>query len=159
MAWVIEENTLQGKQMTNYLFDDTNIKWQTLGEFEHLLYSILDIDEQNQIIDMLFKFAAHQQIVLHRHKALNKTFVIQGEHRLYEADGKLKEVRAVGSYTSSLPSDEPHREGGGDVDVIVFFSIRGNDGVLYEILDDDLNIIATLSMQDFVNLYKEQMQP
>lgn len=159
MAWVIEENTLQGKQMTNYLFDDTNIKWQTLGEFEHLLYSILDIDEQNQIIDMLFKFAAHQQIVLHRHKVLNKTFVIQGEHRLYEADGKLKEVRAVGSYTSSLPSDEPHREGGGDVDVIVFFSIRGNDGVLYEILDDDLNIIATLGMQDFVNLYKEQMQP
>lgn len=145
--------------MTNYLFDDTNIKWQTLGEFEHLLYSILDIDEQNQIIDMLFKFAAHQQIVLHRHKVLNKTFVIQGEHRLYEADGKLKEIRAVGSYTSSLPSDEPHREGGGDVDVIVFFSIRGNDGVLYEILDDDLNIIATLGMQDFVNLYKEQMQP
>lgn len=159
MAWVIEENTLQGKQMTNYLFDDTNIKWQTLGEFEHLLYSILDIDEQNQIIDMLFKFAAHQQIVLHRHKVLNKTFVIQGEHRLYEADGKLKEIRAVGSYTSSLPSDEPHREGGGDVDVIVFFSIRGNDGVLYEILDDDLNIIATLGMQDFVNFYKEQMQP
>lgn len=145
--------------MTNYLFDDTNIKWQTLGEFEHLLYSILDIDEQNQIIDILFKFAAHQQIVLHRHKVLNKTFVIQGEHRLYEADGKLKEIRAVGSYTSSLPSDEPHREGGGDVDVIVFFSIRGNDGVLYEILDDDLNIIATLGMQDFVNLYKEQMQP
>ncbi len=145
--------------MTNYLFDDTNIKWQTLGEFEHLLYSILDIDEQNQIIDMLFKFAAHQQIILHRHKVLNKTFVIQGEHRLYEADGKLKEIRAVGSYTSSLPSDEPHREGGGDVDVIVFFSIRGNDGVLYEILDDDLNIIATLGMQDFVNLYKEQMQP
>lgn len=154
MAWVIEENTLQGKQMTNYLFDDTNIKWQTLGEFEHLLYSILDIDEQNQIIDMLFKFAAHQQIVLHRHKALNKTFVIQGEHRLYEADGKLKEVRAVGSYTSSLPSDDPHREGGGDVDVIVFFSIRGNDGVLYEILDDDLNIIAILGFQDFINLYK-----
>lgn len=145
--------------MTNYLFDDTNIKWQTLAGFEHLLYSILDIDEQNQIIDVLFKFAAHQQIGLHRHKVLNKTFVIQGEHRLYEADGRLKEARAVGSYTSSLPSDDPHREGGGDIDVIVFFSIRGNNGVLYEILDDDLNIIATLELQDFINLYKEQIQP
>ena len=141
--------------MTNHLFDDTNIKWRTLAGFQHLLYSILDIDERNQIIDVLFKFAAHQQIVLHRHKALNKTFVIQGEHRLYEANGRLKEARAVGSYTSSLPSDEPHREGGGDVDVIVFFSIRGNDGVLYEILDDNLNIIATLGLQDFINLYKE----
>jgi quercetin dioxygenase-like cupin family protein len=134
-------------------FDDTHIKWQTLGDFEHLHYSILDIDEDNKIIDALFKFAAHQQIVLHRHKALNKTFVIQGEHRLYEADGRLKEVRIAGSYTTSLPSNEPHREGGGDVDVIVFFSIRGNDGVLYEILDDDLNIIATLRFQDFIALY------
>ena len=140
--------------MTHYNFDDTHIHWKNLGDFEHLQYSILDIDEDNRIIDALFKFAAHQQIVLHRHKTLNKTFVIQGEHRLYEADGKLTETRAAGSYTTSLPCDEPHREGGGDVDVIVFFSIRGNDGVLYEILDDDLNIIATLAFQDFVNLYK-----
>lgn len=139
--------------MTNHLFDDTNVRWQTLKDFEHLHYAILDIDEHNKIIDVIFKFAAHQQILLHRHKALNKTFVIQGE-RLYEADGRFKEVRAIGSYTSSLPSDDQHREGGGDVDVIVFFSIRGNNGVLYEILDDDLYIIATLSMQDFINLYK-----
>jgi quercetin dioxygenase-like cupin family protein len=142
--------------MPNTLFDDANIQWQTLGNFEHLLYSILDIDEKNQIIDVLFKFAAQQQIVLHRHKALNKTFVIQGEHRLYEADGRLKEVRPVGSYTASLPNDEPHREGGGAIDVVVFFSIRGNDGVLYEILDDDLNVIATLGFQDFINLYNSQ---
>ncbi|MDO9162173.1 MAG: regulator [Methylococcaceae bacterium] len=144
--------------MANYLFDDANINWQTLEGFEHLHYSILDIDEQNKIVDVLFKFAAHQQIVLHRHKALNKTFVIQGEHRLYEADGRLKEVRAVGSYTSSQPSDEPHREGGGDLDVIVFFSIRGGEGAFYEILDDDLNVIVTLGMQDFIGLYKAQAQ-
>jgi len=142
--------------MANYLFDDANINWQTLEGFEHLHYSILDIDEQNKIVDVLFKFAAHQQIVLHRHKTLNKTFVIQGEHRLYEADGRLKEVRAVGSYTSSQPSDEPHREGGGDLDVIVFFSIRGGEGAFYEILDDDLNVIVTLGMQDFIGLYKAQ---
>lgn len=144
--------------MANYLFDDANINWQTLEGFEHLHYSILDIDEQNKIVDVLFKFAAHQQIVLHRHKVLNKTFVIQGEHRLYEADGRLKEVRAVGSYTSSQPSDEPHREGGGDLDVIVFFSIRGGEGAFYEILDDDLNVIVTLGMQDFIGLYKAQVQ-
>ncbi|MDD5463145.1 MAG: regulator [Methylococcales bacterium] len=142
--------------MTSHLFDVANIKWQTLGDFEHLLYSILNIDEQNKIIDVIFKFTARQQIALHRHKALNNTFVIQGEHRLYEADGRLKEIRAVGSYTSSQPSDEPHREGGGDVDVIVFFSIRDNDGVLYEVLDDDLNVIATLGFQNFIDLYKDQ---
>jgi hypothetical protein len=144
--------------MTSYLFDDTNIKWQNITEIEHLHYSILEVDGENRIIDVLFKFTAHQQIVLHRHKAVNKTFVIQGEHRLYKADGSLKEVRAVGSYTSSLPSDEPHREGGGDVDVIVFFSIRGEESVLYEILDDDLNVIATLGFQDFINMYNDQIE-
>jgi hypothetical protein len=142
--------------MTNSLFNDTNINWQTLGDFEHLLYSILSIDEQNKIIDVIFKFAANQQIVLHRHKALNHLFVIQGEHRIYEANGVLKEVRPVGSHTISQPSVEPHREGGGDIDVIVLFSIRGSDGVLYEVLDDDLNVVATLSMQDFIDLYKNQ---
>lgn len=142
--------------MPQYLFNDANINWQTLGDFEHLLYSILDIDERNKIIDVLFKFAARQQIVLHRHKAMNNTFVIQGEHRLYEADGRLKEIRPVGSYTSSQPNDEPHREGGGDEDAVVLFSIRGNDGVLYEILDDDGNVIATIAAQDLVNLYQGQ---
>jgi len=117
---------------------------------------VLNIDEKNKIIDVLFKFAAHQQIVLHRHMAHNNTWVIQGEHRLYEPNGAIKEIRPVGSYTSSPPSQEPHREGGGDQDVVVLFSIRGNDGVLYEVLDDDFNLIGTLSTQDFIGLYKAQ---
>lgn len=142
--------------MTHYLFDDTHIQWQTLAGFDHLFYSILNIDEDNRIVDVLFKFAAGQQIVLHRHKALNHTFVIQGEHRLYKADGTLKETRAVGSYKCSPASDEPHREGGGEMDAIVFFSIRSNEKVFYEILDDDLNSIATLGLQDFINLYQAQ---
>lgn len=142
--------------MTQYYFDDNNIRWNILGDFEHLLYSILDIDENNKIIDVLFKFAANQQIVLHRHKAQNNTFVIQGEHRLYEANGKIKEIRPVGSYKVSPPDDEPHREGGGDQDVILFFSIRGNNGVLYEVLDDNLNLLVTLGFQDFIGLYKAQ---
>ncbi|MEQ1531051.1 MAG: regulator [Methylococcales bacterium] len=143
--------------MTTYLFDDRHIVWQSLAGFQHLLYRILHIDEERNIIDVLFKFAAHQQIVLHRHKALNHLFVIQGEHRLYHADGVLKELRKVGSYTVSPPSDEPHREGGGDVDVIILFSIRGGvDGLLYEILDDNLNTVATLTIQDFIGLYRAQ---
>ena len=143
--------------MTIYAFDDRNIRWHALEGIEHLHYSVLDIDESNKIIDVLFKFSANQQIVLHRHKVLNHLFVIQGEHRIYEADGTVKEIRPVGRYTVSRASDEPHREGGGkDQDVIIFFSIRGSDGLFYEILDDDLNIIGTLTMQDFIGLFKAQ---
>jgi quercetin dioxygenase-like cupin family protein len=142
--------------MTAYNFDDCNIHWQKLGDFEHLLYSILNIDEKNNIADVLFKFAANQQIVLHRHKAHNNTFVIQGEHRLYEPNGNIKEIRPVGSYTCSPANDIPHREGGGNQDAVVFFSIRGDDGVLYEILDDEQNMVGTITMQDLVALQKVQ---
>jgi quercetin dioxygenase-like cupin family protein len=144
--------------MAAYQFDDRNTRWNTLGDFQHLAYSILNVDAERLTADVLFKFAANQQIVLHRHMALNNTFVIQGEHRLYEPDGRLKEVRPVGSYTSSPANPEPHREGGGDQDVVILFSIRGNDGVLYEVLDDDQNTIATISMQDLKALYQSQQE-
>lgn len=144
--------------MNYHYFDDSSINWQVLDGFAHLQYSILDIDEPAKIIDVLFKFSAGQQIVLHRHKVLNQTFVVQGEHRLYHADGSLKEIRATGSYTVSPPSEEPHREGGGDVDAIVLFSIRGSDGVLYEILDDQLNVVAELGMRDLLELHRQQTQ-
>jgi quercetin dioxygenase-like cupin family protein len=139
--------------MTTYPFDDRNIHWQQLGDFKHFVYSVLDIDEERQIVDVIFKFDPHQQIILHRHKALNKSLVVQGEHRLYEANGQIKEIRAVGSYTSSPASDEPHRECGGDEGAVVFFSIRGNDDILYEILDDEQNLVGTLTLQDFIDLY------
>jgi len=138
--------------MNTHLFDDRNIPWRSLGGFEHLQCAILDIDLESGIVDALFRFSANRQIVLHRHRALNKTFVIQGEHRLYHADGQLKEIRPVGSYTVSPGSDEPHREGGGDTDAIVLFSIRGGNRVFYEILDDDLHTVTTLGMQDFIDL-------
>jgi quercetin dioxygenase-like cupin family protein len=137
--------------MTVHTFDDSNISWNRLGDFEHLRFSILHIDEINKISDVLFKFAADEKIVMHRHKVHNNTFVVQGEHRLYKPDGTLKEVRPVGSMTSSPADDEPHREGGGDQDVIIAFSIRG-DGVLYELLDDDMNQIGAISMQDLIEL-------
>lgn len=139
--------------MATHTFDDSNITWNRLGDFKHLHYSILAIDEKNRIADVLFRFAANEKIVLHRHKAHNNTFVIQGEHRLYKPDGTLKEVRPVGSMTSSPPDTEPHQEGGGDQDVIIAFSIRG-DGVLYELLDDAQNLIGTISFQDLIDLHR-----
>ncbi|NOV28532.1 regulator [Methylomonas sp. ZR1] len=141
--------------MNTYLFDDRRIDWQTLEGFEHLRYFILNIDTDANIVDVLFKFAAGQQIVLHRHKAPNHIFVIQGEHRIYHADGTLKEIRPVGSYTVSPASEVPHREGGGDIDVILLFSIRST-GVLYDILDNDANVIGSLAMSDFVALHQAQ---
>jgi quercetin dioxygenase-like cupin family protein len=108
-----------------------------------------------KLADFLLKFPPNQRIFLHRHLALTNTLVVQGEHRLYEPNGALKEVRRVGSYTSSPPG-EPHREGAGDEGGVVFYSVRGEAGTLFEFLDDDLRVVGTLSLQDYVNAFKAQ---
>jgi hypothetical protein len=138
-----------------YIFDERNIRWSKLGDLEHFVFAVLNIDIPRKVVDFIIKFDPDRQIVLHRHLALTNTMVIQGEHRLYEPDGSLKEVRAVGSYTSSEPGD-PHREGAGDQHAVVLYSVRGNDGVLFELLNDDLKVIGTLSMEDFAEAVEEQ---
>jgi 2,4'-dihydroxyacetophenone dioxygenase len=152
-------NVKETIQMTTRPFDDHAIHWTRFGEFvPGFYYNILQVDTQSRIADVLFKLPARGKIVLHRHRALNHTLVVQGEHRLYETDGSLREIRPVGSYTVSLASELPHREGGGEQDVIIAFSIRpGDDEVLYELLDDALNPIGTVTFQMLVELHQAQL--
>ncbi len=142
-------------ETTSYAFDDRNIRWYKFGDFEHFVFAMLDVDAQKKLVDLILKFEPNQQIFLHRHLTLTNTLIVQGEHRLYEPTGALKEVRPVGSYTSSPPGD-PHREGGGDEGGVVFYSIRAEDDTLFEVLNDDLNVVATLGMQDFIAAFAEQ---
>ncbi len=141
-----------------YKFDDELINWQQLPDFNNFYYYILNIDRSSLIIDVIFKFLPFNPIVLHRHCATNHTFVIQGEHRLYYPDGRLKESRSVGSYTVGQPDEQPHRESGGEDGCVVLFSIRGTDGGMYEILDDEQTLIATFDMATFETLYQLQQE-
>ncbi|MEM9314265.1 MAG: regulator [Pseudomonadota bacterium] len=128
-------------------------EWKNLDGVEHLQYSILHIDDEQTRAEVLFKMEPHKPIILHRHCALNKIVVLSGEHRIYEPDGTLKEVRATGSYTVSQPDDEPHAESGGDGGAVMLFSIFENGGgPLYELMDPERNIVGTLSMADLVAL-------
>lgn len=97
-------------QTPSYRFDDRNIRWQKLGDFEHFEVFIFAVDEKNNIADFIVKFAANEKIFIHRHLALTNTFVVDGEHIIYEPDGKKREVRPVGRFTSSKPGDA-HKEG------------------------------------------------
>lgn len=138
-------------------FDTRNIKWYTLEGFPHIAYHIYAVDEKARIVDILFKFDAGSQIVLHRHKADYITLTLQGELRIYRPNGELKEIRPVGAYVVGKAEGEPHREGGGDgQDVIAFFSNRNVDNLVYEILDDNLNTVGTLGMEEFKALHAAQ---
>ena len=145
--------------MSTLPFDTRNIKWNTIEGFDHVAYHICAVDEAKRIVDILFKFDANAKIALHRHKADYVTLVLQGELRIYRANGELKEIRPVGSYVSGKADGEPHTEGGGDQDVIALFSNRNVDSVVYEILDADLNTVATFGVVEFKALFEAQGKP
>lgn len=137
-------------------FDDSNVRWFPLGALENFVVAMCDVDEKRKVVDFLAKFDAGKQIILHRHLSLTNTLVMQGEHRIYEPDGRLKEIRKVGSYTSSVPGPA-HREGGGAEDCVIFYSIRGGDEpAMFELLNDDGSVAQTLTIEDFLAVYREQ---
>lgn len=140
-----------------YRFDDRNIRWRALGDFEHFVVFIFGVDEKNNIADFIIKFEPNKQIFLHRHLALTNTFVVDGEHIIYEADGKTREVRPVGRYTSSKPGDA-HKEGGGANGCVLQYSVRGETDALFDVLDDDLKVLATLRTSDFKAAFDAQNQ-
>lgn len=137
----------------SYHFDDRNLRWRKLGDFEHFVLAMYDLDPKRKVVDFILKFVPNERIFLHRHLALTNTLVIQGEHRLYEPGGRLKEIRQVGSYTSSAPG-EPHHEGGGSDGAVVFYSVRAEGDELFDVLDDSGNLTGKLMMQDFAELLK-----
>ena len=143
--------------MNSPQFDDRNINWRKLGDFEHFRYTVFDVDVENEITDFALKLDAEEKIFLHRHRAQTSTFVAAGEHILYEPDGSLKESRAVGTFTSSPASPDPHQEGGGSDGAVVVYNTRGSDnGIVFEVLDADQQLVGTLTLTDLANLFAAQ---
>jgi quercetin dioxygenase-like cupin family protein len=142
--------------MSSHTFDDRNISWRKLEGFDQISYYIYEIDEKNGNVDVLTKFAPNKPIMLHQHKASYRTFVVQGELRIYRQNGDLKEVRPVGSYVISGANGEPHTESAGDEEAIVLFSNRNVEERIYEFLDNDGNIAVVLGMAELKALFDAQ---
>ncbi|MEP1539001.1 MAG: hypothetical protein ABJQ34_18220 [Paracoccaceae bacterium] len=140
-------------------FDQSNLKWNTLEGINHLWYHILNVDRDRQVVDVLFKFAANEKIVLHQHHADYSTFIIQGELRLYNAEGELTEVRPTASFVQKSGGGAPHTEGGGDVDCIGWFSNKVTNGIIYEILGPNGENLGTLGIDEFEALMQAQDEP
>ena len=106
-----------------------------------------------------FKFAANEKIIGHRHTSDFNTFVVKGEHRIYDIDGELREIRPAGTYRATEASDDAHTEGGGDEDVVILFSLRpyDNEKPIYEILDENHEVIATMTFDAMKDLYLQGM--
>jgi quercetin dioxygenase-like cupin family protein len=141
-----------------HAFDEHNITWRSLPWLDDVSYFVYNVDKKNKIIDVLFKFAANSKVKLHQHKAPYVTFVVQGELRFYRPNGELKEIRPTGSYVIGTANSEPHMEGGGDQDAIVFFSNRNVDDALYQFLGADNELEELLGIADFQAEYDAQVK-
>jgi hypothetical protein len=51
--------------MPNYIFDESNITWRMLDWLPHIAFFVFKVDEENRIVDVVFKFAANQKVMLH----------------------------------------------------------------------------------------------
>ena len=132
------------------------MRWHKFGDFEGFVFARFDVDEKNNVVDLILKFEPNSQIFMHRHCAHTNTFVVQGDHLIYELDGSgPTEVRPVGSYTSS-EAGAAHREGGGAEGAVVFYSIRGDNDLLFDVLDEEQNVVGELRTKDFKGALDEQ---
>jgi len=134
--------------MGHYAFDDRILTWSKLDWLEHVWFYVYDIDRKNGIVDVVFKFAPNSKAMLHQHKTPYVTLVLQGELRFYRPNGELKEIRPTGSYVKGVANGEPHLEGGGDQETIVFFSNRNVEDALYQFLDANMQPTITLRLAD-----------
>ena len=68
----------------------------------------------------------------------------------------MKEIRPAGTYKAGLPDIEPHREGGGDDDVVILFSLRpyNNSNPIYEILDENDEVESIMTFDDLKEMYQ-----
>ncbi len=139
-----------------FAFDDSAIQWQPFPGLDNLAFSLYDLDEERQVIDLIVKFEANKVVAMHNHIAQTNMFVIQGELRMYETDGSLKEIRPAGKYCRGR-RDDCHSEGGGPDGAIVFYSVRGHGAnELLEIMDDDMNVLAKIGMDDLRAVWAAQ---
>ena len=149
--------TTAASPMTARQFDDQNIQWGELEGFSHMMVSIFFIDEARNRVDLLIKFDPNEKVLLHRHLADTNTFVVEGDHVIYEPDGSVRETRPVGQYTFGTGRDA-HDEGGGPNGCVLYYSVRGESDALFDMLDADLNVTATLHTADFKAVWDAQQQ-
>lgn len=144
-----------------FRFDTTHVEWHPIAggpefdEFELAYdYSILGYDTKTGTLDMLMRWSGDGGYCeRHRHTGVTSTLVLEGEQHLEELlpDGTVKhKVRRAGDYALSLGIEPPHLERGGPEGGIALLSMHTSNGILFEVLDADLKVLAEVTIEQFV---------
>lgn len=135
------------------------IRWVRLTEGKNTSCSVdywiavLRADSDRGQIDMLMRWEPNCYCHFHRHVAATTTLVLAGEHHVMEEVAGIEQhkVRLAGSYAHTVAGNV-HKEFGGAEGSILFFQMQTDDGRLFEVLDEDENLIRTATIEDFINL-------
>ncbi|MAE94227.1 MAG: hypothetical protein CL910_06160 [Deltaproteobacteria bacterium] len=147
--------------MSQHFFDPSRYKWRTVtGDGTqsykiHHDYTILGADAAAGTLDMVVRWQGDGgHCPLHRHTSVTTILVLEGEQHLWDlnpdgSQGAYK-VRKAGDYALTVGDKPAHHERGGDAGGMVFFGNHTTDGVLYEILDEDMKVLADVTIEGLV---------
>lgn len=147
-----------------FRFDSSHIDWTHIEggpEFDYPIdywMAVLGYQEDNGTLDLMVKWAPNSYCHFHKHVAATTTIVLEGEHHIVNiaADGSEldHQVRPAGTYRHSRGGDV-HMEFGGPEGATVFFAMCEPNGVLFELLDKDLNVIGETTIGEFAKQAEE----
>ena len=136
-------------------FDTSQIEWTRLQDPDadypcDYEIAILGADPSTGRVDLIVKWPPNSYCHFHRHCADTTVLVVEGEQHIVEVaddgtQGKHK-VRPAGTYAFS-PGGEAHMEYGGPDGAIVFFAMQSRDGRVFEVLDRDMNVLITSTVE------------
>lgn len=139
-------------------FDVEAIDWQPFGSYTGFDYYLLNVDSENRVIDMLFRFEPNQRCFYHTHHMPSSTLVLHGEQHIWEKDADGNEhhkVRHAGEFAASQGA-ETHIEGGGPDGGVIYMNVRVDDDIVYSILNDDLTTRVDVTLADFAEAFRKQ---
>jgi hypothetical protein len=148
----------------SYRFDTSNLVWthfEGSARFDYpIAYRVAVLGHQKDLglMDLIIEWAPNSYCELHRHVAATATLVLEGEHHVIDIDEDGTEightVRPAGDYRTS-PGGDLHKELGGPAGSTVLFHLYEPGGRMFDVLDDNLNLLATSTIQGLVKTDQE----